>query len=218
MGDKNCGRKHLIRHSRGYCSKNIIAITDNHRNANFWLWGERCIASAQPIFFQLVVSNLGKFALGGNAKTFDRCWLPKRGGLTVRARRHLALAEVACQLMDISAGIRCWPTTLSYWSLHVAWAPLFAPCIITANNSSLVSAAVGARKETTCANLSKAASIRRRHRPAAAQLAFTSSCCGKVHVKYGILNKECCCHEIGPILADELFTAFWQGMAVVVKP
>ena len=96
--------------------------------------------------------------------------------------------------------------------------PLFAPCIITANNSSLVSAGVGARKETTCANLSKATSIRRRHRPAAAQLAFTSSCCGQVHVKYGILNEECFCHEIGPILADELFTAFWQGMAVVVKP
>ena len=96
--------------------------------------------------------------------------------------------------------------------------PLFAPCIITANNSSLVSAATRARKETTCANLSRVASIRRRYRPAAAQLAFTSSCCGKVHVKYGILNKECCSHEIGPILADELFTAFWQGMAVVVKP
>ena len=111
-----------------------------------------------------------------------------------------------------------WPATLSYWSLHVAGAPLFAPCIITANNSSLVSGGVGARKETTCANLSTATSIRRRHRPAAAQLAFTSSCCGKLHVKYGILNKECCCHEIGPILADELFTAFWQGMAVVVKP
>ena len=138
--------------------------------------------------------------------------------LEVRVRRHLALAGVGCQLMDISTGIQCWPTTLSYWSLHVAGAPLFAPCIITANNSSLVSAATRARKETTCANLSRVASIRRRHRPAAAQLAFTSSCCGNVHVKYGILNEECFCHEIGPILADELFTAFWQGMAVVVKP
>ena len=138
--------------------------------------------------------------------------------LEVRVRRHLALAGVGCQLMDISTGIQCWPTTLSYWSLHVAGAPLFAPCIITANNSSLVSAATRARKETTCANLSRVASIRRRHRPAAAQLAFTSSCCGQVHVKYGILNEECFCHEIGPILADELFTAFWQGMAVVVKP
>ena len=57
-----------------------------------------------------------------------------------------------------------------------------------------------------------------RYRLAAAQLPFMSSCCGRVHVKYGTLNKEFYRHEIGPILADELFTAFWQGMAVVVKP
>ena len=173
---------------------------------------------SQPIFTKQSCQTMQNLRCIGLSKHLMGVGCQKRGGLKVRVRRHLALAGVACQLMDISAGIRCWPTTLSYWSLHVAGAPLFAPCIITANNSSLVSAAVGARKETTCANLSKAASIRRRHRPAAAQLAFTSSCCGKVHVKYGILNKECCCHEIGPILADELFTAFWQGMAVVVKP
>ena len=64
--------------------------------------------------FQLVPSDFGKYALRGNVITFDGCRLPKRGGLKVRVRRHLALAGVARQLMDISAGIRCWPTTLSY--------------------------------------------------------------------------------------------------------
>ena len=135
----------------------------------------------------------------------------------LRVRRHLALAGVASQLMDISAGIQHWPTTLSYWSLHVAEAHYLPPVSL-----QLITRHWFRRSEHEKKQLGPSCprdlNQQPRYRLAAAQLPFMSSCCGRVHVKYGTLNKEFYRHEIGPILADELFTAFWQGMAVVVKP